>query len=141
MIKLIEYAYDEKYGWARCLVGYKGMTFEGGAACHPEDKDFSNERVGLTIAEARANIKAMRFIRDYEIKVELNALKHLYSNIETSKNHNPKSHESRRIRSQIRALEHELEAINHDIEDEKQFIKDYIDGKDKLYKRLRAKNQ
>lgn len=141
MVKLVDYAYDKEKGWARCLVSYNGMSFEGGAVCHPEDMEFANERVGLTIAEARANIKVLRFIRDHEVKLELNALKHLYSNIQTSKNHNPKSHESRRIRSQIRALERELTEVNNMIADEKHFIKDYIDGKDKLYKRLMAKSQ
>lgn len=141
MVKLVEYNYDEKCGQAKCLVSYNGMSFEGCATCHPEDAEFANERVGLTIAESRANIKVLRFIRDHEVKLELNILKHLYSNIQTSKNHNPKSHESRRIRSQIRALERELTEVNNMIADEKKFIKDYIDGKDKLYKRLRAKSQ
>lgn len=140
MIKLVDYSYDENLGWARCLVSYNGMSFEGGAACHPEDKDFSNERVGLTIAESRATIKALRYIRDHELKLQINILKHLYSNIQTSKNHNPKSHESRRIRSQIRALEEEKKIIDNAIADEKKTLRDYIDGKDKLYKRLRAKN-
>ena len=34
----------------------------------------------------------------------------------------------------------ELEEINNDIVEEQKSLKDYIDGKDKLYKRLRAKN-
>jgi len=38
-------------------------------------------------------------------------------------------------------IEKELAAINNDIADEQKFIKDYIEGKDKLYKRLRAKSQ
>lgn len=140
MIKLVDYSYDENLGWARCLVSYNEMSFEGGAACHPEDKDFANERVGLTIAESRATIKALRYIRDHELKLQIDILKHLYSNIQTSKNHNPKSHESRRIRSQIRALEEEKKIIDNAIADEKKTLRDYIDGKDKLYKRLRAKN-
>jgi tRNA U55 pseudouridine synthase TruB len=37
--------------------------------------------------------------------------------------------------------EKDLAAINNAIADERKFLKDYIDGKDKLFKRLRAKNQ
>ena len=135
----VSYAYND--GVASYQINYKGYQFFGVAQCHSEDMDFANERVGLTIAEARAVMKVLRFVRDTEIIQQIKILKHLYSNIETSQFHNPKSHESRRIRSQIRALERELEAINNAIADEKRFIKDYVDGKDKLYKRLRAKNQ
>ena len=135
----VSYAYND--GVASYQINYKGYQFLGVAQCHFEDMDFANERVGLTIAEARAVMKVLRFVRDTEIAQQIKILKHLYSNIETSQFHNPKSHESRRIRSQIRALERELEAINNAIADEKRFVKDYIDGKDKLYKRLRAKNQ
>jgi hypothetical protein len=45
------------------------------------------------------------------------------------------------LRSQIRAIERELAVISNSIADEQKFLKDYIDGKDKLFKRLRAKNQ
>ena len=135
----VSYAYND--GVASYQINYKGYQFLGVAQCHAEDMDFANERVGLTIAQGRAVMKVLRFVRDTEIAQQIKILKHLYSNIETSQFHNPKSHESRRIRSQIRALERELEAINNAIADEKRFVKDYIDGKDKLYKRLRAKNQ
>ena len=58
----------------------------------------------------------------------------------TSKYYNPNSYEAKMLRSQIRAIEKELTTINNGIADEQKFIKDYIEGKDKLYKRLRAKN-
>ena len=58
-----------------------------------------------------------------------------------SKKFNPKSYEAKMLRNQIRALEKELTTLNNEIADEQKFIKDYINGKDKLYKRLRAKNQ
>ena len=134
----INYAYND--GASTYQITYKGYNFIGMAECHNDDMDFASERVGLTIAEARAVIKVLRFIRDCEMQPQLNILKHLYSNIETSHFHNPKSHESRRIRSQIRAIEREIKSLNNTIEDEKNFIKDYINGKDKLYRKLRAKN-
>ena len=63
------------------------------------------------------------------------------NNIKTSKHYNPNSYEAKMIRSQIRAIEKELATINNAIADEQKFIKDYINGKDKMYKRLRAKSQ
>ena len=137
----VDYAYDKQYGWARCLMYYDGMTFEGGAKCHPDDMDFESERVGLTLAESRANIKVLRHIRDCEIKPQLKILKQLYDNMRSSTHHNAYSYEAKMMRSQIRVIEKELAAINNDIADEQKFIKDYIEGKDKLYKRLRAKSQ
>ena len=133
--------YDKESGTARCLIKYNGIYCDGEAHCHPDDMDFESERVGMTIAEIRAHIKVLTFIRDHEIKPQLQILKHLYSNIKTSKHYNPKSHESVMIRSQIRSLEKELTAINYDIADERKYLKDYISGKDKLYNKLRAKSQ
>jgi hypothetical protein len=59
----------------------------------------------------------------------------------TSKNFNPKSYEAKMIRSQIKVLENDLAAINADLANERKNLKEYIDKKDILYKKLRAKNQ
>ena len=123
------------------IIYYNGHAFDGTAICHDEDKDFESERVGLTIAESRANIKVLRHIRDCEIKPQLKVLNHLLANMKTSKYYRPNSYEAKMLRSQIRAIEKELTTIKNGIADEQKFIKDYIEGKDKLYKRLRAKNQ
>jgi hypothetical protein len=128
-------------GNAMCTINYKGLTFMGTATCHADDRDFMSERVGMSIAECRANIKLLRFIRDHEIKPQLKILNHLLNNMKNSKHYNPISYEAKMLRSQIRAIEKELVAINNSIADEQKFLKDYIDGKDKLFKRLRAKNQ
>ena len=135
----IKYIYAD--GTAVCTITYKGLDFMGTAKCHEEDRDFESERVGMSIAESRANIKLLGFMRDNEIKPQLKILNHLLSNMKTSTYYNPISYEAGMVRSQIRAIEKELTAINNAIADERKFLKDYIDGKDKLYKRLRAKNQ
>ena len=137
----IEFAFDEKLGYARCLMIYNGQAFEGGAKCHPDDMDMVSERTGCCIAEARAMIKAMRFKRDYEIAPQLKILNHLYSNMSTSKYFNPKSYEATMLRSQIENIKNQLDTINKDIADEKKYLKEYIQKKDTLYKRLRARNQ
>jgi hypothetical protein len=58
----------------------------------------------------------------------------------TSKYYNPKSYEARMIKSQIRALESNISMIDSQITDEKKYLKSYIDKKEELYQRLRAKN-
>lgn len=133
------YSYSE--GNARFAINYHGQVFIGTAKCHPEDRDFESARVGLTIAEARANIEVLRHIRECELRPQLKILNHLYANIKTSKHYNPTSYEAKMLRSQIRALEKELTTLNNEIADEQKFIRDYISGKDKLYRRLRDKNQ
>ena len=130
MLKDIEYKYGE--GSAVCIIKYNGYEFVGRADCHPDDEDFESERVGLTIAEARANIKVLRHMRDCEVKPQLKILNHLLSNMKTSKSYNPISYEAKMLRSQIRTIEKELATISNAIADEQKFIKDYIDGKDKM---------
>ena len=132
-----KYTYEN--GISTFYINYNNNTFIGEANCHEADFDFESERVGLTIAEARARIALAKHMRDNELKPQLKALKHLYSNIRNSSKHNPKSHETRMLRRTIRDLEFELHTVSNAIADEKKFIKDYIDGKEKLYQRLRAK--
>lgn len=136
----IEFAFDEKLGYARCLIIYKGQAFEGGAKCHPDDMDMVSERTGCCIAEARAMIKLMRFKRDYEIKPALKAIKHLHGNMQTSTKYNKQSYEAKVVYNQLKALQKELDAINSDINEEKKYLKEYIDKKDIFYNRLRTKN-
>ena len=108
----IEFAFDEKLGYARCLMIYNGQAFEGGAKCHPDDMDMISERTGCCIAEARAYIKALRFKRDHEIQPKLDVLRHLYNNMQTSKYFNSKSYEAKMLRSQVGAIEKELAAVS-----------------------------
>lgn len=111
---------DYKYnkGSAVYTIRYNNIIFTGRATCHPEDMDFESARVGLTIAEARANTEVLRHIREYELKPQLKILNHLYANMKTSKHYNPKSYEAKMLRSQIRALEKELATLNNEIADE-----------------------
>lgn len=139
MDKNVKFEYID--GDAICTIQYKNQTFIGKAVCHPDDLDFESERTGLFIAETRAIIQGLRFQRECEIKPALNVLYHLYGNMATSKNFNPKSYEAKMIRSQIKVLENDLAAINADLANERKNLKEYIDKKDILYKKLRAKNQ
>lgn len=133
--------YDYYQGLAFFNIEYKGMRFTGEAHCHPDDMDMESERTGLTIAEARAHIKLKKFQKRFEIEPIVNTYRHILKNIQSSKNHNPKAYESCMLRSQLAYWESQLAEINADIADEKKYLQEYIDQKDKLYRKLRARNQ
>lgn len=141
MDKNVKFKYSELDAKAQCDIEYNGMTFTGLAHCHPDDLDYASERTGCYIAETRAIIKVLTFQRDYEIKPVLTALKHLYSNMRTSKHYNPKSYEAKMLRSQIRVYENDLVAVSNDLASERKNLKDYLAGKDKIFAKLRAKSK
>ena len=136
---ITDYGYED--GSAYFIIHYKDQTFIGKAHCHPNDKDMESERTGLTIAEARAHIKMMKFIKRYEVQLVINSYQHLLKNIESSKHHNPRAYESCMIRSQLAHWENKLAEIKADIVDEEKYLKEYINQKDKLYHKLRARKQ
>lgn len=134
-----DYAYED--GVAYFLIYYKEFIFTGKAKCHPEDLDMESERTGLTIAEARAIIKMKKFIKRHEIQPVIDAYKHLLKNLQSSSKHDPKAYESCMLRSQLSHWEGQLAEITADIADEEKYLKEYINQKDKLYNKLRARNQ
>lgn len=137
MNKEFNFIYNPKTGMSICDLVAGPYTIRTYAYCHPDDREFGSERVGCFIAEMRATIKYLQFKRDYEIKPALKTIKHLYDNIKTSKNYNPKSYETKMIRRQIRNLEKEINTINYDINSEKQYLFEYIQNKEILYDKYR----
>lgn len=133
--------FDYNDNIATCSIQYKDLWFTDMARCHPDDMDFASERTGCYIAETRAVIRVLRYQRDHEIKPTLAAFNHLYSNMKTSKHYNPKSYEAKMLRRQIRSLENELAAVNADLAAERISLSEYIESKERLYTKLRAKNQ
>lgn len=129
-------------GISICRIYKKGeLVGCGSAQCHDNDKDMMSERVGCFIAECRANIDYMRRRRNNELMPELKALTHLQNCIIKSKEYNPKSYEANMIRKQIKAKEKEIAILNEDIRIEQQYLKEYINNKEILYRRLRSKQQ
>ena len=135
-----QYIYNPETKKAMAYVTYNGITFATEATCHENDYDFESERTGLQIADIRANIRILQYKRDTEIKPVIKSLEHLLHNIQSSSQHNPKAYESIMIRNQLKAYKKDLEEINKIINDEKAYLKEYINNKDKLYIKLRAKN-
>lgn len=100
--------------------------------CHPDDWDSMNWRTGLTIAEARANIKVLKFKRNTEVKPALKALKDLWncSNIKSRDKNTA-------LKTRIKELEETLTVVNNDIAGEEQFIKDYLKEKDEFSRKIK----
>jgi hypothetical protein len=132
-----KYDYNSETGTSHVIISEGDNEYHGFASCHDEDKDFKSERIGMTIAEARAEINFLQYIRDNEIMPALKALKHLYSNMKTSKYFNLYSYETRMLRRQICIKENDLIAVKQEINSRKQFITEYIKQKDELHDKLR----
>lgn len=141
MNRNIQYYYDDTNGMASCTIKYKNLLFTGTAKCHPDDDDFMSEHTGCFIAEARANIKVLKFRRDTEVVPALRAFEHVQANMDTSTKYSPKSYEAKMIHRQIKSLKRQIKEFNEAIADEETYLKKYINDKDKLYQRIRAKNQ
>ena len=134
--------WDDETGEALCVLWFNGRNFVGTAQCDEEDMaDFKSEKVGCEIAFARAEIKAMVFLRDMELRPQIKALRHLLACIKQSSHHNENSYEFQALRREIRRLENQLDAVNQDLVELKQNLKDYIEMKNTFHKELREKRK
>jgi tetratricopeptide (TPR) repeat protein len=70
--------YNETTATSTCFLEFEGQIFIGTAQAHPDDMDMASKLVGQDIAYRRAMIKYLSFVRDWQIKTELRALKQLY---------------------------------------------------------------
>lgn len=133
------YAWDEEVGTASCVIFYKDKQFVGIACCHPEDDDMRSALTGQTIAEMRATIDYLKYVRDVEIKPQLASLKQLYFSMKHSKRFNPKSYEAKTLIRHIKSYEDDLANIKKMIEQERTDLRQYINQKDAMYRLLRSK--
>lgn len=137
MNKQPEYFWCEENGTAFCTIFYNNYTFTGEAQCHPDDRDMMSKLTGQTIAEMRATIKYLRFIRDCELQPQLKALKQLYYSMNYSKYFNPKSYEAKMLYRQINILKEDLTNIKIEITNIKTSLKEYIERKEKDHQKIR----
>ena len=117
------YYWDDERGHARFEIEDKNHMFIGHAQCHPDDMIVKNENFGIEIAEIRARLEQLRYIRDNEIKPALKALKHLHATMATSKHYNKKSYEAKMLWRQIKYYESCLESIRLIINEYNNYIK------------------
>lgn len=121
-----------------CYLTYKGQDFTGYTKCLPEDEDFWSENVGCFIAETRAGIKRLKYIKKQLIPT-LKVLEDFEKTLKCCKNYNPDSFEAKRLRKEIYLQKKKIDEINSAIKDEQDYLTQYIKGKEKLYQRLRSK--
>lgn len=100
--------------------------------------DMWSERTGSTLAEIKANIKRLRYMRA-ETRKEMKPLTLFESRLKCCKGYNHNSVEARRLRKEIWLYKDKIQEITNAINDEEAYLKRYIAEKDNLYVKIRAK--
>jgi hypothetical protein len=139
-----QYLWSEENGTAFCTIFYKNYTFTGEAQCHPDDRDMMSKLTGQSIAEARAALKYLRFIRDCELRPQLKSLYQLYYSMKHSNKFTPRGYEAKMLYKQIRLIENNLNIVKMDIKELYQKLTNYIEQKDldhQMIKEFRAKKK
>ena len=138
MIKKVDSDFNEETRVTYCYItDEKGRLSIGSATCHEADIDMMSWRTGEEIAFRRAKIQYLQTIRDADLKPALAALKHLSGCMVHSTRFNPKSYENYMLQRQIRLLEFDLATNKEMLAYERKNLKAYIDGKEKIYQRIR----
>ena len=122
-----------------CVISEGGIEFYGTATCHPNDEDMKSVRTGEVISFNRAYIKYLQHIKNTTIAPTLKALEDLYKNMATSYRFNEKSFEAKQLKKEIEFYKENKRIVNEIIKSTKEYLKDYIDAKDKFYQKQRDK--
>lgn len=121
-----------------CYIIYKGQQFIGHTKCLPEDEDFWSERTGCFIAECKANIKKLKYLRN-QLTPALSTLKNLEKTFQCCKEYNADSFEAKRLRKEIYMQQKKIDELNEAIKEEQEYLSKYITEKDAFYHKIRAK--
>ena len=140
-MKNVVYEWQPEEGLAICKVYYNNIEFKGTASCHPDDIDMCSKMTGQTIAELRAEIKKLQHIRDNELRPQLKVLNQLYYAMNRSKEYNKKSYESKMLYRAIKNISNELDMVKEMLDNDRKFLKEYIDLKDIYYKNIRSRRE
>ena len=131
------FTFDKETGHAKCILREGSKRYEGHAFCHEDDDDMMSEKTGCEIAFRRAKINLIRSKKN-EIRTSLKALNHLYNTMKHSKHFNPNSYENKMLQRQIRDFNLDLDIFKDILATEEQMLMEYLEEKDKFYKRIRA---
>lgn len=129
-----KYDYNRETGEATCTLKYMNLEFVGKAKCHPEDMSLSSSMTGLTIAEMRATIKYLQFVKNCVLKPELKSLEQYYYSINKSSRYNDKGYEATMLKRQIDLKTLDLNTIKDMIKVKKEELRTYIADKNKVFK-------
>lgn len=129
--------FDEESGQSLCIIRTKTKTYIGSATCLEADRDMMSEKVGCEIAYHRAAINSLIDYRD-TLKAELSGLKKYYYSVCQSKHFDKNSYMARMLKRQIYMREDDIKTAQKLILDEKNQLKQYLEDKTKLYKKIRS---
>lgn len=133
----VKYNYDSEFGVSACTICKHGRLFTGYAYCHPDDIDMQSEYTGGTIAYTKACIMLLKYEKNCVLKPQYNAIKQLYYSMNKSKQYNPNSYEARRIIRHMKMYQADIASIQKELKASQEYLKKYIDDKEKIYARIR----
>ena len=134
-----EFTYKDNYTKCEFVDNKYGRKYVGEAYCNPVDEDFKSLITGSTIAEIRMHINMMTTYKN-DLRIKLEGLNQLLYSMRQSKKFDPTSYPVKMLYRQIRITRDDIETIKDCIAEMKADLKNYIDGKEKVYQILRAKN-
>ena len=132
--------WDEENGITIYRVSDGEKCYVGVSECHTDDKEFQSQEFGEALATVRATLDFLRKLRDNEIIPQLKIIKHLYTNMTTSKQYNPKSYEATMIRRKYHQLQGQYNTVRdeiHQFKDQEAYL---IDTKESLNTLIRSKS-
>lgn len=130
------YNWDAETHTATCVLTIQNKKFSGRAICHEDDLDMESMHTGLFIAEARARIEYLKYLRD-DCQAKLQALLDFYFTINNSRHFNTKSYESRMLIRQIKFRQENLEMAKDLLNEERAYLKTYLETKENTYQAFR----
>lgn len=132
--------FNRETGKATYIYSYRDKIFVGEATCHEDDMDMCSEMVGLKYAEARALLQVCK-ARKYELQIRLKALEGALRDMATSNDFDFLSTYARKIQNSICDVRCELNEVKEAINNIPPYLKKDMEGREALYKRIRAKRE
>ena len=130
-----EYQFDED-GFASVTSRVADNDHIGTAQCAPEDMECCSEKTGLAIAETRAMINYLTWVRDIELGQQLKILEHLENGVNAKEKKDKNGYMIYRAANRCRD---EIKFINEEVAAMRKELKEYIENKADLYDKVRAR--
>lgn len=135
-----EFDWDNTNGVCECKIITNFGEFFGTALCHEDDLDMQSQRTGEQIAYHRALIEMLKYERDCILKPQIKVLEHLQSILKSKKKYAESDlYAAITLKRQLTNLKFELQIVRDNIEGEREQLREYINKKEEMYQRIRAK--
>lgn len=106
------YDWDSENKIFTCTISYQGLKFTAKAKCHMDDINFASELTGGIIAEFKADIKYLKYLKKTKYKPAYDFIFNLSQKINHKKDYKANSYTDGIIRSELAYRKKELDAIN-----------------------------